>query len=113
MGALGGWNGPLMRFSAEEITKDRRRASRGRGRIAEELSAAIGTLPGRTIAPVLEAADGDSTAIQGIFQLRNEDGHTAQEKGDFGGPAPWATRRFAVGSHFHRGIDANVIQFVR
>ena len=113
MEVIGGWNGPPMRFSAEEITKDRGMASRGRGRIAEELSAAIGTLPGRAIAPALGAADGDSTAIQGIFQLRNEDGHTAQEKGDFGGSAPRTMRRFPGSSHFHRGIDADVICFVR
>lgn len=100
-------------FSAEETTVDRGMASGGLGGIAEELSTAIGTLPDRAIASVLEAADSDPAAIQGIFQFRKKDGHTAQKKCDFVGSAPWTVRRFPAGSHFHCGVDADVICFVR
>jgi hypothetical protein len=98
----------------EEDPQDRgMAASRELGRIAEELSTAIGTLPSRAVAPVLETADGNTAAIQGVFQLWNKNRHTAQKKGDFGGSAPWTTRRLPAGSHFHSGIDADVICFMR
>ena len=81
--------------------------------IAEELSTAIGTLPDRAIASGLKTADCDPAAIQGVFQFRKKDGHTAQKKCDFVGSAPWTVGRFSAGSHFHRGVDADVICFLR
>jgi len=96
----------------DNIAKDRGISSRGLGRVAEKLGTAIGALPGGAFASAIEAADGDTAAIQSIFQFRNEDGHTAQQKCDFGGSAPRAVRRFLVSSNFHRRIDVDVICFL-
>jgi hypothetical protein len=92
--------------------KDRVISSGGLGRVAEELGTTLGALPGGAFASIIEAADGDTAAIQSIFQFRNEDGHTAQKKGDFSGPAPWTVRWLLVSSNFHRRIDTDVICFL-